>query len=52
MKAPIPTRNPLPVNVAGGTIGGGGVWTPDMGIRFGGSSNQPGQAGYPAPRRA
>jgi programmed cell death 6-interacting protein len=52
MAAPIPTRNPLPVNVAGGTIGGGGVWTPDMGIRFGGSSNQPGQAGYPAPRRA
>ena len=61
MTAPIPTRNPppgvmpwaapLPVNVAGGSIGGGGVWTPDMGIKFGGISDQPGQAGYPAPRR-
>jgi programmed cell death 6-interacting protein len=61
LTAPIPTRNPpagvmpstapLPLNVAGGTIGGGGVWTPDMGIKFGGVSNQPGQAGYPAPRR-
>ncbi|KIW44498.1 uncharacterized protein PV06_02962 [Exophiala oligosperma] len=44
---------PVPVNVAGGSIGGGGVWTPDMGIRFGGApANQPGQAGYPVPRRA
>ncbi|EXJ64629.1 hypothetical protein A1O7_00966 [Cladophialophora yegresii CBS 114405] len=61
MAAPIPTRNPpasvmpstapLPVNVAGGTIAGGGIWTPDIGIKFGGVSNQPGQAGYPAPRR-
>jgi programmed cell death 6-interacting protein len=61
MAAPIPTRNPpasvmpstapLPVNVAGGTIAGGGIWTPDIGIKFGGMSNQPGQAGYPAPRR-
>ena len=61
LTAPIPTRNPhpsvmpsvppIPVNVAGGTIGGGGIWTPDMGIKFGGVSNQPGQAGYPAPRR-
>ncbi|KIV79254.1 hypothetical protein PV11_06823 [Exophiala sideris] len=62
--APVPTRNiptsgvmpstatgPVPVNVAGGTIGGGGVWTPDIGIRFGGPGNQPGQAGYPVPRR-
>lgn len=60
--APVPTRNPpaaavmpstapLPVGVAGGTIAGGGVWTPDMGIRFGGAPNQPGQAGYPVPRR-
>ncbi|KIX06434.1 uncharacterized protein Z518_04410 [Rhinocladiella mackenziei CBS 650.93] len=61
MTAPVPTRNPVPgvmpstapfpVNVAGGTIGGGGVWSPDMGIRFGGAQNQPGQAGYPVPRR-
>ena len=61
MTAPVPTRiprpgampstAPLPVQVAGGTIGGGGVWRPDMGIKFGGVSNQPGQAGYPAPRR-
>ena len=61
MTAPVPTRNPppglmpsaspLPVHVAGGTIGGGGIWTPDMGIKFGGVSNQPGQAGYPGPRR-
>lgn len=61
MTAPIPTRNPpaavmpstspLPVQVAGGSIGGGGVWTPDIGIRFGGMTGQPGQAGYPAPRR-
>ncbi|KIW72877.1 hypothetical protein PV04_01038 [Phialophora macrospora] len=61
MAAPIPTRNPpvsvmpstapLPVNVAGGSIAGGGIWTPDIGIKFGGVSNQPGQAGYPAPRR-
>lgn len=59
LTAPVP-RNPagvmastapLPVGVAGGTIGGGGVWTPDMGIRFGGAANQPGQAGYPVPRR-
>ncbi|KIW35217.1 uncharacterized protein PV07_01924 [Cladophialophora immunda] len=62
LTAPVPTRNPppggvipstspLPVGVAGGTIGGGGIWTPDMGIRFGGAPNQPGQAGYPVPRR-
>lgn len=61
LTAPVPTRNlapgvmpstaPLPVGVAGGMIGGGGVWTPDMGIRFGGGTNQPGQAGYPGPRR-
>jgi programmed cell death 6-interacting protein len=60
MTAPTPTRShpaglpsngPLPVNVAGGTIGGGGVWTPDLGIKFGGPPGHPGQAGYPAPKR-
>jgi len=61
MTAPVPTRNPppgvipsaapMPVSVAGGTIGRGGIWTPDMGIRFGGGQNGPGQAGYPGPRR-
>ncbi|EHY54490.1 pH-response regulator protein palA/RIM20 [Exophiala dermatitidis] len=45
------STTPLPLSgVAGGTIGGGGVWTPDVGIRFGGQS-RPGQAGYPVPRR-
>ncbi|KAJ9498711.1 pH-response regulator protein palA/rim20 [Exophiala xenobiotica] len=48
----MPSTSPVPVNVAGGTIAGGGVWRPDMGIRFGGApANQPGQAGYPVPRR-
>lgn len=65
LTAPVPTRNPtgvpagvmpsnapVPIGVAGGTVAGGGVWSPDMGIRFGGPPSQaPGQAGYPAPRR-
>jgi len=65
LTAPVPTRNPtgvpagvmpsnapVPLSVAGGTVAAGGVWSPDMGIRFGGPPSQgPGQAGYPAPRR-
>ncbi|KIV89193.1 hypothetical protein PV10_08781 [Exophiala mesophila] len=48
----MPSNQPVPLGVAGGSIGGGGVWSPDMGIRFGGLPPQgPGQAGYPAPRR-
>ncbi|EXJ85514.1 hypothetical protein A1O1_05878 [Capronia coronata CBS 617.96] len=50
--SPSSSTAPLPVGgVSGGTIGGGGVWSPDMGIRFGGQNNRPGQAGYPVPRR-
>ena len=45
-----------PQGVMGGAPGGGGgggaVWTPDMGIRFGGPPSQAaGAAGYPQPRR-
>lgn len=54
-----PTATPAVANVAspmpGGFSGGsnaGGVWTPDMGIKFGGVSSQAGgAAGYPQPRR-
>lgn len=42
LTAPMPTRVPVPA-VAGG------IWQPDMGIRFGGPANG---AGYPAPRRS
>jgi programmed cell death 6-interacting protein len=54
------TRSPLPVPIGvqnGPVVGGGGnvaggVWTPDMGIRFGGSGPPgAGSAGYPQPRR-
>ncbi|MBE7180712.1 MAG: hypothetical protein INR71_05815, partial [Terriglobus roseus] len=59
--------NPVPVGAAaaappgsgsGGGAGAAGVWTPDMGIRFGGSggaasaqSSNSSTAGYPQPRR-
>ena len=42
LTAPVPTRAAPPPAVAGG------IWQPDMGIRFGGPPNG---AGYPAPRR-
>jgi len=65
MTAPVPTRaaaapnaaagvmasaNPLPVG-GDGIVSSGGIWTPDMGIRFGGPPAQGPGVGYPQPRR-
>ena len=64
MTAPVPTKpGPGPVSAVSAAVGspvstgtpasgGGGIWTPDMGIRFGGATSQAnGTAGYPQPRR-
>jgi programmed cell death 6-interacting protein len=50
--APPAVANAMNPMASAGAAGPGGVWTPDMGIRFGGSSGQVGGgAGYPQPRR-
>jgi programmed cell death 6-interacting protein len=62
MTAPVPTKpGPGPASAVAAAVGSpvstpgmnaGGIWTPDMGIRFGGGGYQTnGQAGYPQPRR-
>ena len=61
MTAPVPTKpstthadamaakagSPMPAPSTPGVVGPGGIWTPDMGIRFGGAAG----GGYPQPRR-
>lgn len=63
LTAPVPTKpGPGPVSAVSAAVGStvsstpginaGGIWTPDMGIRFGGGGGQVnGSAGYPQPRR-
>ena len=66
MTAPMPTKpGPGPASAVSAAVGspvsastpvsaggGGGIWTPDMGIRFGGAPSMAnGAAGYPQPRR-
>lgn len=65
MTAPMPTKpGPGPASAVSATVGspvsastpvsggGGGIWTPDMGIRFGGAPSMANAAaGYPQPRR-
>jgi programmed cell death 6-interacting protein len=50
LTAPVPTRAVVPPVAAAAPVGMGGVWLPDMGIRFGGPASQA-NAGYPQPRR-
>ena len=44
-----PLTAPVPTRAAPAPAVTGGIWQPDMGIRFGGPANG---AGYPAPRRS